>query len=292
MFSVVLLDYLSKKEYECSMEVVDFALHILKSGYLEDKMFYPDSIEFNTSHIEGKYFDLPKRSEKITLTNKQVRFPKGHFHLDEKKAKALHSFANHELLAIEMMAQALLIYPHNTDELKRFKRGILKSLRDEQKHCMLYVRRLQEIGYDFGDFGLNDFFWKQMNKLKTPSQFLSVMSLTFEAANLDFANHYYKIFKEIEDHKTANILKVVLEDEISHVNLGVHYLGLWKKNQSLWDYYLSQLPWPLTPARSKGQFFDKDLRIKAQMEDSFIDNLISYKDDFAITSRKQWKSNE
>jgi uncharacterized ferritin-like protein (DUF455 family) len=274
------------------MEVVDFALHILKSEDLENKFFFPESIEFNAVHEETLFFDQPYRSKKIKLADKQIRFPRGHFHLDEKKAMALHSFANHELLAIEMMAQALLVYPHNTLELQRFKRGLLKSLKDEQKHCLMYIKRLNEIGYEFGDFPLNDFFWKYMGQLKTPDQFLSVMALTFEAANLDFAKYYHDIFKKIEDYKTANILKVVLEDEISHVNLGVHYLNLWRKDKTLWEYYLSQLPLQLTPARSKGQFFEKDLRFQASMDPDFVFQLENYEDDFSITKRKTWKSNE
>ena len=133
---------------------------------------------------------------------------------------ALHSFANHELLAIEMMAAALLIYPHEKEEQKRFKRGVLSALKDEQKHLGLYIARLNELGYEFGDFPLNDFFWRQMDKLKTPSQYAAVMALTFESANLDFAQFYAKIFRSFDDEKTASILDVVLKDELSHVGPG------------------------------------------------------------------------
>ncbi len=69
------------------------------------------------------------------------------------------------------MAAAILIYPHHTEELKRFKKGIFKALQDEQLHFKLYVKRLNEIGHEFGDFPLNDFFWRQMGKLDSPSNF-------------------------------------------------------------------------------------------------------------------------
>src|SRR5690606_37167787 len=141
----------------------------------------------------------------------------------DKKAVALNSFANHELLAIEMMASALLIYPHKTEDDLRFKKGVLVALKDEQKHLSLYIKRLQSLGYEFGDFPLNDFFWRQMEKLKTPAQYLAVMSLTFEAANLDFAQFYSRIFQEQGDLETARILQTVLEDEIAHVALGAHW---------------------------------------------------------------------
>jgi uncharacterized ferritin-like protein (DUF455 family) len=173
---------------------------IINGEKLSDKLVVisPEDIDWNWEPNERFLLKSPKRENSIQFSDKQLKFPKGKtLSLDNKKAQALNSFANHELLAIEMMATALLIYPHHTDELKRFKRGVLKSLIDEQKHFKLYRNRMQEIGYDFGDFPLNDFFWKQMEKLKTPSMYLAVMSLTFEAANLDFAHYYQQIFKTL-----------------------------------------------------------------------------------------------
>jgi hypothetical protein len=229
---------------------------------------------------------LPGRRGRIKFSGKQIKFPKPNQLLEtQKKAIALHSFANHELLAIEMMAAALLIYPHNSDDDIRFKRGILTALKEEQKHLGLYIGRLNELGFEFGDFPLNDFFWRQMEKLKTPSQYLSVMSLTFEAANLDFAQFYSKIFRNLGDEKTAQILDIVLEDEIGHVAFGGHWMRKWRGDKILWDYYQETLPWPLTPARSKGIGFDPEIHKKAMGDEDFIKSLIKYEDPFRITRR-------
>lgn len=274
------------------MKLSELTRSILLGEELNDKLLKVHNIEFDASSDPILDInDLPKypsRSKKIKFTNEQVRFPKGGFHLDEKKAIALNSFANHELLAIEMMAAALAIYPHHTQELKRFKRAILISLRDEQKHFQLYVKRLEQLGYEFGDFPLNDFFWRQMSHLDTPSKYLAVMALTFEAANLDFAKSYRDIFTQYGDHKTASILNIVYRDEITHVQLGVHYLSLWKKNKSLWNYYLENLPFPLTPARAKGKNFDEDGRREAKLDDEFIKIIKSYQGSFKVTKRKEW----
>lgn len=270
------------------MEVVDFAQIILTGETLEQKMFAPDSLEFEKP---PRTLDLasPARASKIKLVGEQIKFPKGHFHIAEKKALALHSFANHELLAVEMMAAGLLIYPHHTEELKRFKIGIFKALKDEQKHFKLYAQRLNEVGYEFGDFPLNDFFWKQMGKLKTPASFCAVMSLTFEAANLDFAHFYEKVFRELGDNKTAGILKLVYEEEISHVQLGARYLERWRADKDFWTYYNENLPWPLTPARSKGKLFLEEARRRARLDEDFIQKIKNYQDDFKVTNRKDWK---
>lgn len=261
----------------------EFARQILLGTDLADKLL-DEPVEWQPSGP----FELPKypaRSMAINFSQEQMRFPKGNLNETEKKAMALHSFANHELLAIEMMAAAILIYPHGDEESLRFKKGILTALKDEQKHLQLYIGRLNDLGYQFGDFPLNDFFWRQMEKLKTPAQYTSVMALTFEAANLDFAQYYSKLFKSFGDEKTSNILAIVLEDELSHVGFGTYWLKRWRQDKSLWTYYRENLPWPLTPARSKGIAHDPELRKEVINDSDFIAELISYEDEFKITRR-------
>ncbi len=267
-----------------SVSYFDFAYKILMGSTLEDK-YYSAPIEW-TEYKEFSLPELPGRSGKISFSDEQIKFPKApSLNNLEKKAIALHSFANHELLAIEMMAAAVLIYPHTTDEDLRFKRGIVTALKDEQKHLSLYICRLNELGFEFGQFPLNDFFWRQMPKLKSPAQYTAVMAMTFEAANLDFAQYYAKIFRSFGDHKTADILDIVLEDEISHVAFGAHWMKRWREDKDLWNYYLTSLPFPLTPARSKGIGFDPQIHEKAMNDSNFTHKLDLYEDDFKITKR-------
>ncbi|MBD63776.1 MAG: hypothetical protein CME62_01100 [Halobacteriovoraceae bacterium] len=275
------------------MELSEFAKKILFGSTLEDKLIRPDKIEFDDDQkFREKVFNLPfkpARSEQIGFSDENIKFPKGHFHLKEKQAIALHSFANHELLACEMMAAALLRYPHDTEELKRFKRGIINTIFDEQKHFKLYVQQLERLGYSFGDYPLNDFFWSYMKDLDTPEKYTAVMAMTFESANLDFATYYEKIFRDLGEDEIADVLLEVLKDEISHVGFGVRYLNKWREDRELWNYYISQLPWPLTPARSKGQHFAYSPRLKAGMPREFIQSQKNYKDEFKVTKRKEWK---
>lgn len=262
----------------------EYAQKILLGTSLEDKFF-----DLAIDWTDWKQFELPKlpgRTGRLTLSDKQFKFPKSNrLNENDKKAMALHSFANHELLAIEMMAAAILVYPHHSDEDVRFKKGILSTLRDEQKHLNLYIQRMNELGYEFGDFPLNDFFWRQMEKLKTAPQYMAMMALTFEAANLDFAQYYARVFRSFEDFKTAKILETVLEDEISHVAFGSHWMKKWREDKKLWEYYLSCLPGPITPSRSKGIDFDPSIHSKAMNDDEFIFSLIAYDDHFNITKR-------
>src|SRR5690606_23007841 len=129
----------------------DYFKSILEGKSLDDKLHVQS---FNWDEwSEYELPTLPSRSAKIQISNNQFKFPKkDSLRLDEKKAMALHSFANHELLAIEMMAAAMLVYPHKTDDDIKIKKGIFTALKDEQKHFKLYVNRLNELGFEFGDF--------------------------------------------------------------------------------------------------------------------------------------------
>jgi uncharacterized ferritin-like protein (DUF455 family) len=227
------------------------------------------------------------------LHQKNVKFPKVTSLIkDENKAIALHFFANHELLAIEIMATCLLLFPDTTEYIS-FKKGIIQTLSDEQKHFNLYVTQMNQYGMEFGDIKYNFYFWNFINEFKTPSEYSAIMSMTLEAANLDFAQYYKNQFESIDDFKISSILNTVLVDEISHVHLGVNYLHRKAKEikKDLWSYYQEFLPFPLTPAKSKGTKFFSDLRLKSGLKNDFIYNLENYHGEFNIAIRKGWSNN-
>jgi uncharacterized ferritin-like protein (DUF455 family) len=269
-----------------------WAKNILEKGDLSSKM-----APISLAAPIGKWTPytlpvLPARDEQLKITEDRIKFPSQNAIITPRgRSIALHSFANHELLAIEMMAAAILIYPHEEDnkESVRMKRGLVTTIKDEQKHLGLYINRIKEDGVQFGDYPLNDFFWRQMPKLDTIDSFFALMSLTFESANLDFALQYEKIFREKGDIKTADIMKVVFEDEITHVALGAHWLNEWKNNKTLWEYYREMLPHPVTPARAKGPFFAPESRVEAGLDQDWIKSLENYSDNYRITSRKEWR---
>lgn len=277
------------------MNIIEYAELVLFSGNLEDKLTHTEVVTnlSGTPRSEGLCNLVPNRNGKIVFSDKQIKFPKkSTFHLDERKALAMHFFANHELLAIEMMAAAILYLPVNDEVSKRIRVGLLSTIQDEIKHFKMYVKRINELGIAFGDFPVNDYFWRQMQKVKSFDQYFSTMALTFEAANLDFAKYYAEIFESVDDQKSSSIMDVVYQDEISHVAFGVYWLNQWRKDKSLWDYYKLNLPDLLTPARAKGISFDSEGRFKSGMDEEFISCIRDYKDQFIVTNRKEWNKND
>ncbi|EPZ51704.1 PF04305 family protein [Bacteriovorax sp. BAL6_X] len=275
------------------MNTFEYARLLLESPFLEDKLTTSAVVtDLNYHKTKDGIKDLrPAREGKIIFSCEQLKFPKrGSFHLDEKKATALHFFANHELLAIEMMATALMYIPiEDKSQYKRIASGLLQTIDDEIKHFNLYRKRMNDFGIDFGDLPVNDFFWRQMQKITSFEEYFAVMALTFEAANLDFAKFYRDIFQGVDDKKSAAILNVVYEDEISHVGFGVHWLNKWRNQSDLWEFYVQSLPDLLSPARAKGMIFDREGRVRTGMDDDFISRIENFKDEFIVTNRKEWK---
>lgn len=275
------------------MELHELAKHILFNGDLDSKLTERSQVnlkEINKNYPGNDLPEYPVRAERIKIQQDQVKFPRSRSLADKKRrGLALHFFANHELLAIEMLAAAIYKFPCLNDEDVALKKSFYSTLLDEQRHLKLYVDRMQNFDVRFGDYPLNDFFWRSIQGVENAHQFLSVLALTFESANLDFSRYYSEVFRELGDDETANIMDEVYRDEISHVAVGAHWLKKWRGDKELWDYYLSGLPALLTPARAKGIVFEHEAREKAGLDSEFIEKLNNYRDNFQITARKEWK---
>jgi len=193
-----------------------------------------------------------------------------HRHPD-KRAICLHRFAGHELLAVEIMAHALLAFPNAP---KHFRKGVASTLREEQEHVRLYSARMEALGLKFGDLPLYRHFWAQVPHLTCPIRYVSVMSLTFEMANLDFAPMYGNSFARAGDKLSAALMQRILEDEVSHVAFGINWLKKLKKQEaSTWETWVEHLPPLITPTRAKGFLLHEEPRRKAGIPEDWIGKL-------------------
>lgn len=269
---------------------IEVANQILNGKTIEDKLLAIPNFEENGDFKIQTFPKLPGRDKRLAFSDNRTKFPSaGALVNDDKKALAFHFFANHELLALEMMAAALLVYPHDTADGVRFKKDLIVTMRDEQKHMKLYIHRMKELGVEFGDYPLNDFFWRQTPTLTTPQRFYALMALTFESANLDFASYYAEIFHELGDEKSAQTMNIVLEDEIAHVARGARWLER-TGGDDLWQFFIDNLPPLLTPCRAKGILFKPELRLRCGLSSDFVEKLSNYQDDYRITQRRTWKA--
>jgi len=192
---------------------------------------------------------------------------------EENRGVLLHFFANHELLAAELMALALLQFP---DAPEAFRRGLAGTLREEQRHTRWYVERMRQCGVTFGQYPVNRFFWDAVSSMETPLDYVSRLSLTFEQANLDYARHYADVLDEAGDGASAAILERIYRDEIGHVGYGLRWFREWKTpGASDWDELERRLVFPLAPSRAKGNRADFNAagRREAGFDEEYIRRL-------------------
>jgi len=188
-----------------------------------------------------------------------------------QRVRILHALANHELQAVELFAWAVVAFP---DAPMAFRRGLVAIIRDEQRHLRLYMERIAAHGRSFGDIPVTGHFWNNIADIHTPLQFLCTMGLTFENANLDFANEYAKLATRAGDNQTAEVLARVHQDEIRHVHFAWTWLAKLKsRHLSSWDAYLANVTWPLGPHRARGKEFDIASRQAAGLDNDFIERL-------------------
>ena len=268
------------------MELRAYAERILSGKTIEDKLAGPGTGEAFSDDQPGQALanapELPGRPPALAFDRRAegAGSLEGQF-TDKAKSPAklsdprgrglvLHYFANHELLALEIMALALLRFP---DAPKSFRLGIARTMREEQEHLGLYIQRMNTLGVQFGDLPVNSYFWRTMREIASPAEYASAMSLTFEQANLDFALHYEKIFRDLGDGETADILRKIHDDEVRHVEHGVIWMKRFESGKTLWSSYQDHLRYPLTPSRAKGPVFDEHGRARAGIDEEFIRNL-------------------
>ncbi len=255
------------------MEIREFAQRVLLANTMAEKLQTPEGRL--TDFVPAGAVDLPDLPGRppglqFSARGERARLPRAdELHQSEARAVLLHAFANHELLAVELMALALLKFPGAPPA---FRRGLLHTLCEEQEHTRLYMERMAAGGLKLGDLPVNGFFWKSISAMATPLDYVSHLSLTFEQANLDYARHYSQLFHRIGDCGTGRLLDRIYHDEIAHVGYGLTWFRRWKDPaRPDWEAWQDTMAFPLSPARAKGNVpFNREGRLKAGFSEEFI----------------------
>jgi uncharacterized ferritin-like protein (DUF455 family) len=101
---------------------------------------------------------------------------------------------------------------------------------EEAYHFTLLRDRLQELGYDYGDFEAHDGLWEMARKTAhDPLIRMALVPRVLEARGLDVTPGMMARLRAAGDVRTADILVVILRDEVGHVAAG-----------SRWFRYLCQ----------------------------------------------------
>lgn len=263
------------------MELRAFAEQVLFATTLEEKLRAPEAITdarpgapLLAPATPGRPPALRFKESKGADGSGGASWPLSRLERLEERGRLLHFFANHELLATELMALVLLRFP---EAPPAFRRGVFQTLRDEQEHTRLYLERLRACGVEFGELPVSGYFWRVLAGMENPIDYVAGLSLTFEQANLDFARHFARGFARVGDAAGAALLERIYRDEIGHVAYGLKWFRRWKNpGESDWAAFCRQLKYPLSPQRAKGFALNIEGRRAAGFDSQFIAELDVY----------------
>lgn len=215
----------------------------------------------------------PGRPAELRQAKRTERTPKPQA-LDEPhyRARTLHAFLHHELQAAELMCWAILAFPEAEPE---FRRGLLAICLDEIRHMTLYAEHIRRLGCQVGDFGVRDWFWKRVPSCASPVEFVAVMGMGLEAANLEHAPNFAARFRQAGDELGAQIQERIAAEEVAHVGFATRWFARWTGGCDF-EVWSRHLPAPLSPWVMHGQPIADAARRRAGMSEAFLAALAAY----------------
>lgn len=187
----------------------------------------------------------------------------------KNRAKLALTFAHHEVQAAELMAWAILAFPQTPRE---FRYGLGRLVIDEARHAQAYVGHARALGMELGEHPVRDWFWQRVGSVKTPAQFVALLGLGFEGANLDHSARYAALFRAAGDDAGAKLQEQIGLEERAHVRFAAGWFAYFAGDMNF-ETWLAHLPAPLTPLLLRGSPFSRDARLDSGLPREFVQAL-------------------
>jgi hypothetical protein len=136
---------------------------------------------------------------------------------EDAAREGIHRQVNNELLSLEVAAQTLVDFPETTWELRL---ELARQCWDETRHVRLLFERLLAMGGRKGEFPIINHEWNVACALDSMAARLAVQNRTFEGGTLDVLKYVIPFWEQRGDLETAEVMRVILADEINHVRFG------------------------------------------------------------------------
>lgn len=218
--------------------------------------------------------EAPGRPAELRPARRGERTPKQEaLESPHYRARTLHAFLHHELQAAELMCWAILAF---ADAEPEFRRGLLGICLDEIRHMNLYAEHIAALGSHVGEFGVRDWFWKRVPSCRTKVEFVAVMGMGLEAANLEYAPSFAARFRLAGDPRGAEIQERIAAEEVAHVGFATRWFTRWTGGCDF-ESWSQHLPPPLSPWVMHGEPIALEARRRAGMPEDFVARLRDYR---------------
>ncbi len=188
---------------------------------------------------------------------------------EEGRAALLHAVTHIEFNAINLAWDAVYRF---RDMPNQYYSDWVRVADEEAYHFQLLRQRLNEMGYDYGDFPGHNGLWDMAKKTAfDPMVRMALVPRVLEARGLDVTPGMMKRLRNVGDLKSVAALEIILRDEVGHVAIGSRWfkyhcdkrgLNMEQTFRALISQYLAgQLRGPFHyEARLKAGFSEQELR--------------------------------
>lgn len=184
---------------------VEATLALDTQGFIDTRAIYEPQ-----DPIPGRP-DKPELVDPKKVGTRSVHTPEGIITL-------LHAIAHIEFNAINLALDAAWRYPGMPE---KFYREWINVAREEATHFNLLCERLRELGAEYGDLPAHNGLWEMAEKTQDDLMArLALVPRTLEARGLDVTPPLRDKFLCVNDQKSADILSILLRDEVGHVRVG------------------------------------------------------------------------
>jgi len=221
--------------------------------------------------------DLPARAigeaghpEKPLLVS-PAKVPRRGLGSEEGRAALIHAVTHIEFNAINLAWDAVYRFRGLP---KQYYDDWVRVADEEAYHFELLSKRLQSLGYQYGDFPAHNGLWSMAQKTADdPMVRMALVPRVLEARGLDVTPGMMARLKKAGDDETVAILEIILRDEIGHVEIGSRWFKYFCDERALNpeetfrklidDYFVGELRGP----------FDYELRQQAGFSIEELDAL-------------------
>lgn len=176
---------------------------------------YPCAFQSIQNDIPGKP-DKPELVAPLSLPKRSMRTIEG-------RAALIHALAHIEFNAINLALDAIWRF---NDMPENYYTDWLKVACEEAYHFSLLNAHLKTLGFTYGDFSGHNSLWEMVDRTK--DDVLARMALvprTMEARGLDASPPLRNKLAQAGDIAAAEILDIILRDEIGHVAIGNYWFN-------------------------------------------------------------------
>ncbi|MCB0347212.1 MAG: DUF455 family protein [Bdellovibrionales bacterium] len=158
---------------------------------------------------------VPARDIEILIPGQLT--PKKGLSSKEGQARLLHDLASIELQAMELGLRTLTEF---TDAPEGFRAELAAITLSEAKHLRLCLQGMEKLGFKWGDWAAHTMLWSATAAEDSLLDRVLIVHRYLEGSGLDAGDTLLKRLGGVLDSPLQSISKIILTEEIEHVEFG------------------------------------------------------------------------